>query len=128
MDVYKLIGLGIVGTLIVLIVKGSKSEMGFFVGVCAGIIMLVYILSSLNGVVKVFSDIVNKTGIDGGLFSGVLKVIGLGYVTEYSAGLCSDAGCSGIGSKILLGGKIAIFMVSLPVLEKLVDLVIKLIP
>jgi stage III sporulation protein AD len=62
------------------------------------------------------------------LFAGVLKVIGIGYVTEYSAGLCGDAGCSGIGSKILLGGKIAIFMVSLPVLEKLVDLVIKLIP
>lgn len=128
MDIYKLIGVAIVGVLIVLVLKSAKSEFAFFATVGVGVIMLVYIISSLTGVIEVFSGIVNKTGVDGGLFTGVLKVIGIGYVAEYSAGLCNDAGCSSIGSKVLLGGKIAIFMISLPVLEKLVDLVIRLIP
>ena len=128
MDIYKLIGIGLIGVILVQILKSAKSELAFFCIVGVGIVMLVYILTSLTGVVEIFSTIINKTGIDGGIFSGVLKVIGIGYVAEYSAGLCNDAGCSGIGSKILLGGKIAIFVISLPVLEKLIDLVIKLVP
>ncbi len=128
MDVFKLIGIGIIGSFAVLLLKNSKSEMAIFVGIATGIIMLIYILSSLTGVVEIFSDIVNKTGIENGLFSGVLKVIGIGYVTEYSAGLCEDVGNKSIASKILLGGKIAIFMVALPILEKLIEIVVNLIP
>lgn len=128
MDIYKLIGVGIIGVFAVLILKNAKSEMAIFVSIGAGIIMLIYILSSLSNVVEIFSNIINKTSIDNSLFSGVLKVIGIGYITEYSSSICKEAGCDSISSKIMLGGKIAIFMVSLPVLESLVDLVIKLVP
>lgn len=128
MDIYKLIGIGIIGTLATILLRSTKSEMALFVGIGTGIIMLIFILSSLTEVVETFSLIVNKTGLDNGLFSGVLKVIGIGYITEYSAGLCNDAGNSGIGSKILLGGKIAIFLIALPILDKLVEIVIELVP
>jgi stage III sporulation protein AD len=128
MDIYKLIGIGIIGVICVLILKNTKSEMAIFVSIGAGIIMLIYILTSLSNVVEIFSNIINKTSIDNSLFSGVLKVIGIGYITEYSSSICKEEGCESIGSKIMLGGKIAIFMVSLPVLESLVDLVIKLLP
>ncbi len=128
MDIYKLIGVGIIGTLALLLLKNVKSELALFVGIATGVIMLVYVIGSLTSVVETFSGIVNKTGLDNGLFSGVLKVIGIGYLTEYSAGLCSDAGANGIASKILLGGKIAIFLIALPILDKLVEIVVGLVP
>lgn len=128
MDIYKLIGIGLIGMIMSVLLKSTKSEISLFVSIGTGIIMLIYILSSLTDVIEVFSEVVNKTGVDNGLFGGVLKVIGIGYITEYSAGLCNDSGNGAIGSKILLGGKIAIFLIALPIVDKLIEIVISLIP
>ncbi len=128
MDVYKLIGVGIIGAFAFLTLKNAKSEASVFVLIATGVVMLIYVLSGLTDVVETFSTIVNKTGLDNGLFAGVLKVIGIGYITEYSAGVCNDLGAGSISSKILLGGKVAIFILALPILNKLVEIVVSLMP
>lgn len=43
------------------------------------------------------------------MFSLVLKIIGIGYLTEYSSSLATDAGCASIAQKLQFGGKIVIF-------------------
>ena len=128
MDILKLIGIGIIGTILSCVLKGVKSEFSTYVIIGTGIIILVNVVSSMAGVVETFSQIVDKTKIDNELFSGILKIVGIGYITEYSAGICSDAGGDSIASKILLGGKIMIFLTALPILNKLVDMVIGLLP
>ncbi len=128
MDILKLIGIGLIGTILAGVLKGLKSEFSTYVILGTGIIILVNIISSMSGVVEVFSEIINKTKIDNDLFSGILKIVGIGYITEYSAGICADAGGESIASKILLGGKIMIFLTALPILNKLVDIVIGLLP
>ncbi|MBQ2714258.1 MAG: stage III sporulation protein AD [Clostridia bacterium] len=128
MDIFKIIGIGIIGTIIVGVLKGVRSDLAVYAIVVTGIVMLVNVISGLGGVVETFSSIIEKTKLDDGLFSGILKIVGIGYVTEYSAGLCSDAGGESIAQKILLSGKVAIFIISLPILNKLVETVVALIP
>lgn len=126
--IFKIIGIGIIGTVIVGLLKGLKSELSVYVSVATCVIILINVLSGLTSVVETFNGIINKTGLDSGLFSGVLKIIGVGYITEYSAELCRDSGGESIASKITLGGKIAIFLLALPILNKLVEIVVALIP
>lgn len=126
--IFKIIGIGIIGTIIIGLLKGMKSELAVYVGIATCIIILINVLSGFVSVVETFNGIINKTGIDGGLFSGVLKIIGVGYVTEYSAEICRDLSGESIASKITLGGKIAIFLIALPILTKLVDIVVALLP
>lgn len=126
--IFKIIGIGIIGTIIVGLLKGLKSELAAYVSVATCIIILINVLSGFVSVVETFNGIIDKTGIDSGLFSGVLKIIGVGYITEYSAEICRDSGGESIASKITLGGKIAIFLLALPILNKLVEIVVELIP
>ena len=68
-------------------------------------------------------EIADKSGIGTGLFSGMLKIIGIGYLTEFSANLCDDYGYLSIGKKIQLGGKITIFLMAIPIIGSLVEII-----
>ncbi len=128
MDIFKIIGIGIMGTIIAGVLKGFREDFSTYVIIATGIIILISVISSLGGVIETFNGIIEKTKLDNELFGGVLKIIGIGYLTEYSAGLCADAGGGSVSQKILLCGKVMIFLMSLPILNKLVELVVGLIP
>lgn len=123
MDIFRIIGIGIVGAVMVLMLKQSKSEMSILAGVATGIIILIIVISSLNDVILAFNKLVAKSGISQELFSGLLKIIGVGYVTEYSANICDDMGSPSIGKKLQLAGKLTIFLMALPIVTALIDII-----
>ena len=128
MDIFKIIGIGIIGTIVSALLKSVRSDLAIYAIVATGVIILVDVFSGLSGVVETFGGIIQATKIDSELFSGILKIVGIGYITEYSAALCSDAGGESIASKIMLGGKVTIFLMSLPIVSELVEVVVGLIP
>ena len=69
-----------------------------------------------------------KTGLNGGVFSSVLKVIGVGYLVEFAGDICSDAGVASISQKILLAGKILILIMCLPIIKNLLNIILEFIP
>jgi len=109
------------------LLKKDKPEFALLVTVSSGVILLLMILSSLTGAVTAFDTLVSKTGVDQNLFSGVLKIIGIGYVTEYASAICEDYGSRSTSNKIQLAGKVTIFLMALPVVNALVESVKELI-
>lgn len=85
--------------------------------------MVITMLSALRDVIIAFDSIVEKSGIDDKVFSAVLKIIGIGYLTEYSSSLANDAGCPSIAQKLQFGGKIVIFLMSISIVTSLIDVV-----
>ena len=61
--------------------------------------------------------------VDNQLLKILLKIVGIGYVTEFASSVLSDFGGNAISDKVVLGGKITIVIMSLPILEKLLTLV-----
>lgn len=74
-----------------------------------------------------FGGVVTKTGIDKDLFSLLLKIIGIGYLVEFSAGVCMDSGNSSIANKVLVAGKVLIFLLSMPIIQNLFETVLSLL-
>ena len=85
--------------------------------------MVITMISSLQSAILAFDDLVEKSGMDDRVFSAVLKIIGIGYLTEYSASIATDAGCASIAQKLQFGGKIVIFLMSISIVTALVDVV-----
>ena len=127
MDVIKVISIAFIGVILHNLLKGAKSELSVFVLIASGVIILGMILRATSGVLVDFQSIIDISGVDGGLFSGVLKVIGVAYVAEYASGLCRDAGAESLSGKILLAGKVCIFSLSLPLVKALVDMLVSVI-
>ena len=61
------------------------------------------------------------------MFSTLLKIVGVGYLIEFSASVCIDSGNSSIADKVVLAGKILIFSMSLPIINNLFNLVMEFI-
>ena len=123
MQILKVLGVGLIGALVAGLLREERSELYIFAIMACGALILIVILSSLTEVISQFGLLVGKSGVDESLFAGVLKIIGIGYVTEYAAALCADYGVTSIGNKLQLAGKIAIFFMTMPILANLVGVI-----
>jgi len=127
MDIMKVIGLALLTTFTIIILKPTRPDIALLVGVAGGVIMLFMFVDALEVVILNMNNIVNRTGIDSKVFSAILKIIGIGYLTEFAAGVCNDAGNSAMGQKVLLAGKVIILILALPIINSLIDVVAGLV-
>ena len=128
MDIFRIIGVGLATAITALIVKQVKPEIAIIIGLCGGVIMILMLVESTTNIISLFNSLVSKSGVSAGIFSTVLKIIGIGYLTEFSASLCNDAGATSIGNKILLSGKILILISALPIVTNLINIIAELLP
>ena len=113
MDIFKVIGVGLVGLCAAMLLKTTENRYAILAVVATGAIILVVTLH----------EIIDKTGVDESLFAALLKIVGIGYLTEYTSEVCADAECASIGRKVAFAGKVAIFLLALPIVGALIDTV-----
>lgn len=127
MEIFKIVGIGVVACIITIVVKQVKPELAVTVLVSTSILILIYIFRYFTQIFTFFDDIVIKTGIDKNLFTILIKIIGVGYLVEFGASICEDSGNSSIANKVILGGKIAIFILAIPIIKNLFNLILGLL-
>lgn len=127
-ELLKVIGLAFVVIVAVTVVKQTKPEFAVLVGVAGSILIFFYIIGLLEQAFGIFSYILENTGLNSELFVILLKIIGIGYLTEFSANICSDSGNNAVASKILLAGKLVIFVLAIPVIKSLIDIIVSIMP
>ncbi len=127
MEIFKIVAIGILICVVTLILKQVKPELTVVVVIAGSIVLITYALNYFTQVFNVFGNIVEKTGLNQGLFVILLKLIGVGYLVEFGASICEDSGNSSIASKIILCGKITIFLLSMPIITNLFDLILELL-
>ncbi len=128
MEILKIVGVGLATAIAYILVKQVKSEFAIFVGLAGTVLILLLIVTKLTNVIEYFVEIVEKTGVDKSVFFAILKIVGVGYLTEFAANLCNDIGTSSMGNKIVLGGKIVILCLALPIITSLIDIVVSIMP
>lgn len=128
MDIVKVIAVGIVTVVCVIILKQIKPELSIFAVVAGSLVILFMILNAVGTVLEEYKSIINKTGLNSGIFLSVLKIIGVGYLVEFAGDICTDAGVSSISQKILLAGKFLILIMCLPIIKNLLEVIMQFIP
>lgn len=124
---FKIIGIGLITTIASLIVKQIKPEISMFIALTGSVLILFEVVGLFTNVVETFLHLAEITGVDKEIFQIVLKIIGIGYLTEFTANLCSDSGMSSVADKVLLGGKVVILIVALPIVNTLIEIITSLL-
>ena len=127
MEIVKIIIIGVVTSIATIVLKQFKPELAILASLAGGIIILISLVNYLGQIVGQFAQIVNKTNIDFSLFSSVLKIVGVGYLTEFGANICQDAGNSSVADKVLLAGKIIILCLALPIVSSMLTTIMGII-
>ncbi len=124
MDMLQWIGIGVMGALLVLVLRDMRPEMALVVSLVTGVLILIPLVSKLAGVMSVMSDLATRAQISGGYLYTVVRVIGIAYVAEFGAQICRDAGAGSIAAKVELGGKLVILAMAAPIVTALVDMIV----
>jgi len=128
MDLVKIIGIALVTTFAVMVLRPNKPELAAIVSVAGGVIVLLMAVDALGSVMGSFNAIVGRTGINSEVFSALLRIIGIGYLTDFAAGICADAGNNSMAQKVSLAGKIIILVLALPIIDSLIQIIVGILP
>lgn len=128
MDIVQIVGLGLIVTFFIILIKRQKPELALPLSLVLGIIIFFMVLSKLEVVLTLFRDLADKAGLNQLYLNTLLKVIGIAYMTDFGAQICRDAGEGAVASKIELAGKVMIMVLAVPILALVLDTLVKLLP
>lgn len=125
---FKIIGIALLTTISALMLKQKKPEISILIVLAGGALTFFYIIDLIENVLGLFDYIMEITHLDSKLFALLVKIVGIGYLTEFSANMCEDAGSVSMASKIMLAGKLVIFVMSIPIIKTLLEIIVGLMP
>ncbi|MBU5677571.1 stage III sporulation protein AD [Alkaliphilus sp. MSJ-5] len=128
MEIFQIVAIGLVATILSVLIKNEKPEIGLYISLVAGVIIFLFIATKLQSVIEILSQLANKISIDSIYLSTILKIVGIAYIAEFGAQICKDAGEGVMASKIEFAGKILIMVMAVPILVSLMDLIINMVP
>lgn len=128
MDIFRIGIIGIIAVVLAITIKNQSQQIALLISIVTGIIIFLMIIPALEELINGIFDIIRKLDISIGYIGVILKVIGIAYISEFCTQICQDAGENAIASKIELGGKVLIMLISVPIIMELLDLITKLIP
>ena len=127
MQIFQLVGIALVTAVAALLLKGTKPEIALAVTVAGSIILLLFAFEIFEGSLTIFQKIADAIGIVSSLVKILLKMVGSGYLVEFSAGILNDFGQNSLGDKLVFVGKIIILVLAVPILESVLSLVVRLL-
>ena len=113
--------LGIIIVILALQLKNIKSEYSVVIMIVGCVIIFFYSISGIIKVVEILKKIINDTGINDEQIIILLKIMGISYIAEFVSDIAKDSGYSALSNQIQIYGKITILLVSVPILESLIN-------
>ena len=121
MDIIKIAVLGIVGALLGIVLKSQKKEYELFAMLGVSLCIFYFIMSKLRLVISFIDSMQEYVNLDTSYIAILIKMIGITYVSEFSANLCKDAGYQAVAGQIEMFGKLSILAISMPVVLVLLE-------
>ena len=121
MDILRIAALGTAGVLLGITVKGAKPEFALLVTVGAGLCILAGTVGKMQYLLGMLAQMKSYLPVDSSYLNTLLKMLGITYVGQFSAGICKDAGYQTIAVQIEIFGKLMILVLSMPILTALLD-------
>ena len=126
-EILKIIGVALVTVFATMLVKQAKPEIAMLISIAGSILIIVMAVNTLSGVISSFYKIFQVTGVDATLLTPLFKIVAIGYIAEFSANICQDAGAGSVADKVLFSAKLIILVIALPIVTTVVDMVVALL-
>jgi len=128
MEILQIVGIGLIAAVLSITLKQEKPEMALFIGIAAGALILLLLIGEIRDIVVFIQRISVQANVDFMYLSTIFKVIGIAYIAEFGSQICKDAGENAIASKIELGGKLIILVLTIPILTALMEVITDILP
>ncbi len=115
--------IGVAGALLAVQFKSGKAEYGIYISIALSLLIFFSIIKNLEMIVRIVRTIGDYISMDTVYIGTLLKMLGITYIAEFSSSICKDAGYQTIAGQIEIFGKLAVLVLSMPILMALLDTV-----
>lgn len=127
MYIFRLCCIAVITAVSAFILKSHKSDLVPLCLTAGGIIMFLYSFDYLSESVEFIKSFTQGAGIDNEIIRIIFKIIGIGFLVELTAGSIKELGFESVADKLILCGKIIIFVVSVPIINSTYHIILSLI-
>lgn len=128
MEIYQVAFVGIVAAVLAVTIKKENPMFSLVITIAASVLIFILVLPNISTVLAIFWDIAETVDTSIPYATALIKIIGIAYIAELGAQICTDAGETAISSKIELAGKVIILTISSPIIFTLMQQVITMLP
>ena len=115
-EIIKIALLGITGVLFAVQFRQQRPEYAMIIGFSLSVLVFSYVLGLAGSLLDEFFRLQQYLGDAKGYLGILMKVVGITYLCEFSAGMCKDAGFAAVSDQIEILGKLSVLFAGLPIL------------
>jgi len=120
-EIIKICGIALVGLIASVMMRGLRSDFASFATIATGLVLFGFAVGAIYPIVQFIEKITENTGFSV-YIETIVKALGIAIVTESAADVCRDFGETALGARLELAAKGIIMLLSLPVVESLLEL------
>ena len=102
-EIIKIALLGIAGVLFAIQFRQQRPEYTLLIGFALSVLVFSYVLGLTGQLLEEFAGLQQYLGDAKGYLGILMKVVGITYLCEFSAGICKDAGFAAVSDQIEIG-------------------------
>lgn len=126
-ELLKILAVALVTVFAHILIKQIKPEIAMLITIVGSVLIIVMAVNVLNSVISSFYKIFQQTGVESSLLTPLIKIVAIGYIAEFGANICADAGANSVADKILFSAKLIILVIALPIITTVIDMVVALL-
>lgn len=127
MIILQLCCIAVITAVCAFILKSHKSELVPLCLTAGGIIIFLFAFDYLSESIEFLRTFSETSGVDNEIIRVIFKIIGIGFLIELTASSIKELGFEGVADKLILCGKIIIFVVAIPILSSTYKIIVSLI-
>ena len=128
MIILKIVGVAIVASVLIIVIRQEKPELAFLLSLLTGLIILILVIEQVGVIVDLITQLAEKAEIDLMYFNTIVKIVGIAYIGEFGAEITRDAGEKALAGKVEMAAKIIIMFLAIPIMVSLIETIVKIIP
>ena len=103
--------------------KRGREEYGIYISVVLSLIIFFCVLDYMGMIIEAVKTISSYIHLETAYIGTLIKMLGITYIAEFSAGICKDAGYQTVAIQIEIFGKLAVLVLCMPVLLTLLEMI-----
>lgn len=116
----------LLAVILVLTLGSQGKEFGTVLAIAVCCMVSLSAISYLRPVIDFLQSMESLGGLDSSMVAALLKITGIGIISEISNLVCADAGSSSLGKTMQFLGAAVILWLSLPLFTALIELLQKI--
>ena len=123
-----IIVLAFIGMIAGVFIQESKMPvLSIMVILACGCIIFLKILPQIGEMMQVFSQLADYAALNQAYLVTIFKVLGIAYISEFSAQICRDAGQNALAAKIEMAAKISVMVLAIPIMMSVLESIIEIL-